>query len=200
VVAFIDLDEFKAANDRYGHPEGDGLLKHVADQLWRVAGEDGLVGLLGGDEFLVRGGAGLRLQRDEPDWSEALAMLESAARLSDDEGGDAELAYERLETTLQIGQLLGQWPPDEGRPEDAIPRALAAAEEAAAGLLDLNFRRSVQAHLVAARIEPQSPDRPDSAIARLERARDLCVERGDQGMAQACERRLTQWARRRSNQ
>ncbi len=53
VVLFIDLDDFKAVNDRHGHVVGDRLLKTVATRLGRVAGPDGLVGRLGGDEFLL---------------------------------------------------------------------------------------------------------------------------------------------------
>src|SRR6185369_15822747 len=53
VIAFVDLDDFKGINDRYGHLAGDRVLQHVATRLWTVAGEEGLVGRLGGDEFLV---------------------------------------------------------------------------------------------------------------------------------------------------
>jgi diguanylate cyclase (GGDEF)-like protein/PAS domain S-box-containing protein len=53
VALFIDLDDFKGVNDRHGHVAGDRLLKSVARRLIRVAGEDGLVGRLGGDEFLM---------------------------------------------------------------------------------------------------------------------------------------------------
>jgi diguanylate cyclase (GGDEF)-like protein/PAS domain S-box-containing protein len=77
VAAFIDLDEFKETNDRYGHPEGDRMLKHVAAQLWQVAGEDGLVGRVGGDEFLlvVRTPADARAVRTvAADVADALAL------------------------------------------------------------------------------------------------------------------------------
>ena len=52
-VLFVDLDDFKATNDRYGHVAGDRMLKHVATILRQVVGSDGLVGRVGGDEYLV---------------------------------------------------------------------------------------------------------------------------------------------------
>lgn len=53
VAVFIDLDEFKTINDRYGHAAGDHVLRHIADGLHQVAGDSDLVGRLGGDEFLL---------------------------------------------------------------------------------------------------------------------------------------------------
>ena len=49
----VDLDHFKAANDRFGHPVGDALLKQVAGRLTSLAGEGGLVVRMGGDEFIL---------------------------------------------------------------------------------------------------------------------------------------------------
>lgn len=51
-IMMLDLDGFKTINDRYGHPEGDTLLKRISQELELVAGEENLVGRLGGDEFL----------------------------------------------------------------------------------------------------------------------------------------------------
>jgi diguanylate cyclase (GGDEF)-like protein len=52
-LAIIDLDDFKAFNDRHGHPAGDAALKAVALLLRaRVRGHD-TVARLGGEEFAV---------------------------------------------------------------------------------------------------------------------------------------------------
>ncbi|QLC23028.1 EAL domain-containing protein [Parasphingopyxis sp. CP4] len=52
-LMLLDLDRFKAVNDTLGHPVGDELLKQASQRLFRVVGDRGLVGRLGGDEFEV---------------------------------------------------------------------------------------------------------------------------------------------------
>ena len=49
----LDVDSFKEINDRYGHPEGDRVLREVADHLRKAVGESGILGRLGGDEFVA---------------------------------------------------------------------------------------------------------------------------------------------------
>jgi diguanylate cyclase len=57
----IDLDHFKAANDRFGHPVGDALLKQVAARLQSLAGPSDIIIRMGGDEFtLVQRSVGSR--------------------------------------------------------------------------------------------------------------------------------------------
>jgi diguanylate cyclase (GGDEF)-like protein len=52
-VHYLDLDRFKSANDLYGHPVGDALLKEVAKRLQVLTGVKDMAVRLGGDEFLV---------------------------------------------------------------------------------------------------------------------------------------------------
>ncbi|ATE62600.1 diguanylate cyclase [Thauera sinica] len=52
-VAYIDLDGFKAVNDRHGHQAGDQLLTTVAARMKAVLREGDSISRLGGDEFVA---------------------------------------------------------------------------------------------------------------------------------------------------
>ncbi len=49
----LDLNNFKMINDVYGHKEGDRALQVFASILKTTFGETGVVGRMGGDEFIV---------------------------------------------------------------------------------------------------------------------------------------------------
>ena len=52
-VFLIDIDHFKARNDRYGHAAGDAALAAVAQRLRACCRPDDIVARWGGEEFLV---------------------------------------------------------------------------------------------------------------------------------------------------
>jgi two-component system cell cycle response regulator len=52
-VAMVDVDGFKAVNDRYGHEAGDKVLVATAEALQRALRAEDVLGRLGGEEFLA---------------------------------------------------------------------------------------------------------------------------------------------------
>lgn len=52
-VMLLDLDNFKSANDTYGHQQGDILLQAVTEQLRKGVRESDTVARMGGDEFTL---------------------------------------------------------------------------------------------------------------------------------------------------
>lgn len=75
-LILIDLDHFKAINDRYGHGVGDSVLRHTAELVSGMAGPndiigrgDGAVARWGGEEFI------LLLPECSTEKAEALAQL-----------------------------------------------------------------------------------------------------------------------------
>ncbi|MGI8482644.1 MAG: GGDEF domain-containing protein [Thermomicrobiales bacterium] len=52
-VLYLDVDNFKQLNDRYGHDFGDCVLNRVADNLRSVCGDDAIIARFGGDEFVI---------------------------------------------------------------------------------------------------------------------------------------------------
>ena len=52
-ILIVDVDHFKQVNDTFGHMSGDAVLKRIASILVDEVGGNGLVGRIGGDEFMV---------------------------------------------------------------------------------------------------------------------------------------------------
>ncbi|MBI5778084.1 MAG: diguanylate cyclase [Planctomycetes bacterium] len=52
-VAFLDVDDFKSINDRFGHSAGDKLLRLAAEAIRKNIRPTDLVSRNGGDEFVI---------------------------------------------------------------------------------------------------------------------------------------------------
>jgi diguanylate cyclase (GGDEF)-like protein len=52
-VMYLDVDHFKAINDKYGHAIGDATLQEVAHRLRLATRESDTLSRFGGDEFVI---------------------------------------------------------------------------------------------------------------------------------------------------
>ena len=81
-VFAVDLDAFKAINDRLGHAGGDRVLKRTAQLLSSCVRGDDLVARIGGDEFAI-----IQVARSQPVATEALiSRVFKMASAPSDEG------------------------------------------------------------------------------------------------------------------
>lgn len=94
---FLDLDEFKPVNDRFGHGFGDHTLTAVAERLRGALRPQDRIGRLGGDEFLVIC-PGVRHEQD---------ALDIACRVGDVLDLPLDLDGRALKVTASIGVSLG---------------------------------------------------------------------------------------------
>jgi diguanylate cyclase (GGDEF)-like protein len=112
-VIYVDLNGFKAVNDRYGHRAGDAAIAHVAALIGaKLRGTDSF-GRLGGDEFAVA------LMR--ADKAQATAKAEDVRRRL--RGSPAEFEGDRLTLDASVGVY-------EVAPGDTAEEAVEAADAA----------------------------------------------------------------------
>lgn len=52
-IVIMDVDDFKAVNDIYGHNEGDFFLRTISKELKKVFRDTDVVGRWGGEEFII---------------------------------------------------------------------------------------------------------------------------------------------------
>ena len=113
-LVWVDIDQFKDVNDRYGHAAGDEVLRCSAERMEAAVRSNDIVGRLGGDEFGV-----------------ILAHFESAAEL--------EVVLDRMLAALSLPIPVGDaevvisgslgvavYPEDGLTPEDLMRSADAA--------------------------------------------------------------------------
>ncbi len=91
-VAYVDIDNFKPYNDKYGFSRGDEVIRMVSRILVNViqehAGPDGFVGHIGGDDFVFM----VPLDKAETICSEVLTNFSALIPLFLDES-DLEAGY-----------------------------------------------------------------------------------------------------------
>ncbi|SEP11162.1 diguanylate cyclase domain-containing protein [Aquisalimonas asiatica] len=113
-VLFVDIDNFKALNDRHGHAVGDAVLRAAAHRfLWCVR-EGDTVARLGGDEFVI-----LLEELGSPDDAATIGESIRAAFAAPVHHNGVD-----LEMTISIG--ISHYPSDATEPDALIDRADAS--------------------------------------------------------------------------
>lgn len=110
-VLFIDLDGFKAVNDRYGHEAGDAVLVETAGRFLKCIRDTDVVARLGGDEFLI---VLSDVTDEEATRRVAELILEAAAR---------PFVFDGHEATLSASIGIAFYPHHGDDPDDLIKMA-----------------------------------------------------------------------------
>lgn len=112
-VLFIDLDRFKAVNDRYGRAAGDAVLLQVSERLRQISRGSDTLARVGGEEFVV-------LLDDVPSVADAAAM---ARRVLDAMTVPFEAPGRPVSISCSIGVIVY---PDHGHRDNLMAGADAA--------------------------------------------------------------------------
>ncbi len=119
-VGFIDVDDFKNVNDRFGHSGGDGLLRNVAEVLKAKTRKTDILGRVGGDEFAVflcdAGGSAARVAAES--WCAAArsigerggmpVTLSVGVAAFEEAPGDMESALREADTAMYHSKARGK--------------------------------------------------------------------------------------------
>jgi diguanylate cyclase (GGDEF)-like protein len=116
-LLFVDLDDFKAVNDAYGHEAGDELIRKTAHRLESSIRAGDAVARLGGDEFVVV----LADVGDRDELRAASTRLRAAFR------DDFTLEGVAISVDISIGA--GLWPDDGRTVNELLSHADAAMYE-----------------------------------------------------------------------
>jgi diguanylate cyclase (GGDEF)-like protein len=103
-VVLIDLDHFKAINDRYGHDAGDRALVAVAEHLRTRARRQAVVARWGGEEFVLL--LSDVLARDAGDFAERLRSSLAALRVPLADGDTVSLTASLGVSAAALGASL----------------------------------------------------------------------------------------------
>lgn len=119
-VLYLDLDGFNDVNDAWSHAAGDRLLKEVAGRLDSVVSPQGLLGRVGGDEFLV-------ILRGADARTRAESLGEEICRTME---APMQIDHRQIRMTVSIGISL--FPDDAETSEDLARHADTAVYKAKA--------------------------------------------------------------------
>ena len=104
-VCYVDLDRFKAFNDKYGFARGDEVIRHTARILREAVEQEGhpgdLVGHIGGDDFIIvtsrTRAEGIctaaigRFDQQAPDWYDAKDLEHGHIRIQNRRGDEEQV-------------------------------------------------------------------------------------------------------------
>ena len=110
-VGFLDLDGFKAVNDKYGHEIGDDLLVNLTHRMKTVLREVDTLARIGGDEFVVVLGDLENTSDCEPVLARLLQVISNPIIINDIE----------LQVSASIGVTL--YPQDDGDADQLLRHA-----------------------------------------------------------------------------
>lgn len=113
-LLFIDLDDFKPINDRFGHAAGDRVLKGVAARIRQNIRESDTAARIGGDEFVIL----LRSVQSVDDAARVVQKIDEAI------DQPFELDGHRLRVSASIGVAVH---PEDGLDAAALSRHADAA-------------------------------------------------------------------------
>lgn len=119
-IALIDVDAFKALNDRHGHVTGDRVLQRVAELIHDELRNMDAVGRYGGEEFVV-------VMPDTPEDGARICMERVRRRIGSDDSPYRGVA---VNVTVSIGVAEARSNDDLVSLIDRADRALYAAKEA----------------------------------------------------------------------
>jgi diguanylate cyclase (GGDEF)-like protein len=113
-IIYVDLDDFKPINDRFGHLAGDAALIEIADRLRGMMRSSDTVARVGGDEFVIV----LTNVKERADGELALAKI--------GEVGKRPLVIGDTECSVGLSMGVSIFPDDGGTIEEILGRADAA--------------------------------------------------------------------------